>query len=314
MSTKKISLLVGNALITALFIMSLIAITATSMIRQLKIDIAQTNRFIESNRLYLAAQIGSMWALAQLQDHATPLSLLNDNGLVLSYPTELASVYEGATLSGGIYDLQSFFNLNSLTQKESMEVFQRLIASVRPDLDQNFIKMIVSATKDWVSPQTGIESNKWQQYYSALPQPYQAAHQAMQSPSEFRLVSGVRNDIFKTLRPYITTLPEPTTININTASAPVLKAFNPKLSESQLNEFLSFRKQNPITSSLLFNRVMSSFPFNKTTSGFESRYFLSITHAKNKHRSFILFALIERLPSQKKLLQTHVIRESMNDW
>jgi len=54
--------------------------------------------------------------------------------------------------------------------------------------------------------------------------PYRAANLLMQSVDELRLVRGFTPEIVEKLRPWITALPQPTEINVNTASKDVLGA------------------------------------------------------------------------------------------
>ena len=53
----------GSALISALFLMTLIAIVATAMSSRLQFDIYRTRLVIASDKLYLSSQYVMFWAL-----------------------------------------------------------------------------------------------------------------------------------------------------------------------------------------------------------------------------------------------------------
>ena len=57
----------GSALLSALFIMTLIAIAATAMSTRLQLDIYQTRMTINSDKLYLASDVVKFWAMEQLK-------------------------------------------------------------------------------------------------------------------------------------------------------------------------------------------------------------------------------------------------------
>lgn len=56
----------GSALISALFIMTMVAIAATAMSSRLQLDINRVRLGILSDKLYLASQAVSFWSLNQL--------------------------------------------------------------------------------------------------------------------------------------------------------------------------------------------------------------------------------------------------------
>lgn len=58
----------GGALLTALFIMTLVAIVATAMSIRLQTDIYRTRLVLTHDKLYLASQAVTFWALGELRD------------------------------------------------------------------------------------------------------------------------------------------------------------------------------------------------------------------------------------------------------
>jgi general secretion pathway protein K len=56
----------GSALISALFIMTLVAIAATAMSTRLQLDIYRTRLTLITDKLYLASQYVTFWAMSEL--------------------------------------------------------------------------------------------------------------------------------------------------------------------------------------------------------------------------------------------------------
>lgn len=104
----------GSALLTALFIMTLVAIVATAMSTRLQLDIYRTRLIINHDKLYLASQAITFWALSELNNKNIKLTKLTEQGMVDEYPKNMDAIYPQVQLSGGIYDLQARFNLNNL--------------------------------------------------------------------------------------------------------------------------------------------------------------------------------------------------------
>jgi len=71
--------------------------------------------------------------------------------------------------------------------------------------------------------------------------PYRAANRPLVSTSELRLVKGYSAEIIALLEPYITALPEPTALNVNTASPLVLQALHADLAAMDAEQIIEAR-------------------------------------------------------------------------
>lgn len=58
----------GSALLTALFIMTLVAIVATAMSTKVQLDIYRTRLILTHDKLYFASQAVTFWSMGQLAD------------------------------------------------------------------------------------------------------------------------------------------------------------------------------------------------------------------------------------------------------
>ena len=65
----------GSALISALFIMTLVAIAATAMSTRLQLDIYRTRLTISSDKLFLASQAVTFWAMHTLSNESLQVRL-----------------------------------------------------------------------------------------------------------------------------------------------------------------------------------------------------------------------------------------------
>lgn len=305
----------GNALMSALFIMSLIAITATMMMSRISSDIYQTERFIRTDKLYLASQLLPFWSMQQLQND--PLSFsenLKKEGFAITLPKRLQKLYPGYVLYGEIYDLQSRFNLNNLIQPQAQSALFRLIKAVNPNMNDNLIRMICSAAADWVSATpANSQEDKWGAYYHSLYPAYQASHQLFQSVSEFRLIAGVTDELFNKLAPYLSALPESTPININTALTPVLMSLSPGLTKDQVSEIIELRSQQKFQNAESLTPLINQYHLNANEFAYTSHYFMPVaTVSDGKHDLMVYTVLKRKQDEQRKIWHVSLIRESFN--
>ena len=74
--------------------------------------------------------------------------------------------------------------------------------------------------------------------------PYRAANRILVNISELRLVQGFTPEVIAVLEPHVTALPEETIININTASAAVLRALHQELDEAAVEQLITDRGED----------------------------------------------------------------------
>ncbi len=98
---------IGSALLSALFIMTLVAIAATAMSTRLQLDIYRTSLMLNSDKLYLASQAVSNWAMDMLSTKKNFYKALHDNGEVAIFPSSLQNIYPDVIIKGNLYDLQA---------------------------------------------------------------------------------------------------------------------------------------------------------------------------------------------------------------
>lgn len=218
----------GTALITALFIVSLVAAAAVLIQYQLRTNIRRTELLLNNERAYHYSEGVIQWGKNLIWHNAQnhdPKEIRDQLPAVLPEIT-----YQQTVVSGTLSDTQGRFNINNLTQKKYMPYFVRLILAASPDTDENKANAIAEATYDWIGEKDATAPDR----YAAQNPPYQAPHQPMASVTELRLVDGMTDTLYNALTPHVTALPGITKININTATAPALASLGAlSLSEAQ---------------------------------------------------------------------------------
>jgi general secretion pathway protein K len=147
-------------------------------------------------------------------------------------PVGPLEVVPGVTLEANLEDMQGRFNLNWLVSNTAgptmgkpdpvaVDAFKYLLQLVT--VDPKWSDMVV----DWIdrdnNPQTqGGEDS----LYLGQNPPYLAANQYITSITELLALPGFGRDNYEKLAPYISALPPDSTLNLCTAKAPVLDAFN----------------------------------------------------------------------------------------
>lgn len=303
----------GSALLSALFLMTLVAIAATAMSTRLQLDIYQTRLTLESDRLMLATQAISFWAMDSLLRPNTILKQKNEGGPVLVSPTSLASLYPDMTLNASLYDLQARFNLNNLQDVTYQAMFFRLLKNKFKNVELKDLQYIVAATTNWISPyQPARGVDAFMTFYAQQKPPYLPAFQLMQSVTEFRLVAGVSSEIYKMLLPQITALPTSTPINLNTASAEMIKILGNGLTDAQLTEFLQLRDFKGSFKSSDILLLVSQFQIPAAQVTVESEYYLCTGQINAKEISLSYFIVLRRIKDRTGGMSVQVVSETLN--
>jgi general secretion pathway protein K len=303
----------GSALLSALFLMTLIAIAATAMSTRLQIDIYRTRRMIESDKMQLAGEAIIFWAMDRLLDPALQVRSLNDSGKILNYPGSLQDIYPDMKLTGSVYDLQARFNINNLQSPLFAPMFLKLLGNNMAKVEMNVLKSISRATLHWVNAyQPGRGMDDLMTYYSQQTPSYYPGFQSMQSVTEFRLVAGVSAAGYESIRPYITALPTLTQINLNTASPKILQTLGNGLSDAKLNELLAFRSAKGVFDEKDFPHIISQFHIPASQLSIQSQYFLCIGTVKSTDLKLDYYVTFQRIKNRSGGYEVHVLSETLN--
>lgn len=146
----------------------------------------------------------------------------------------------GGDIAVEVYDMQSRFNLNNLISEDGeiqdtqVGVLQHLMSFL--GVRTNYADMAAR----WASYE-----NDTGDVYGSDKTPYRAADTQFGSVSELRLLSDFHADEYRRIAPYLSALPVPVRININTAPEPVLLALTDGSEQSigLVKNFVAQRQQ-----------------------------------------------------------------------
>lgn len=286
----------GVVIVVALFFVALIATMAYFMMSRLERDTRRTSLLLRNTQAELYAQGSLAWAMEQLrQNFAMQKPNLPIDNVPIRSPQNVINGYKIFSI---INDMQGRINLNNLTNAESQADFMRLLHIVNPQMSEQKIKDMMLAVTNWITPGQQSEYDK---YYMSLTPPYRAAHKPMTSVTELQLIKGMTPKLFLVIQPYITALPAPTLVNVQTASAEVMAALSPKMTLATGKEVEKLRTQVKIISTQNFLNLdlikNHEIPSEKITT--VSNYFLVETIVAIEKQQIVLYTLLERVGNDR---------------
>ena len=298
----------GVALLTAILVLALAAIAATSIAANHELSIRRTENIVFGSQAWSYLHGGEAWAkviLARDLDDDNEYDALSE-----AWATELPALpLPGGYISGKISDEQGKININNLLNGENTDPTTRTrLERLFSLLEQN--PGIVQAIIDWIDPDVqalppdGAEDD----YYIGLEQPYLTANQPMMHISELRLVKGMTQETYEAVSPYLTALPGNTTVNVNTAPAPVLAAIAPSLSISSAETLISERQEEPFenTQAFLAHSLLQGSEITPQDLSVQSSFFSLGSEVKIGNSLIKNNSLLQRINAQNVLVISRV--------
>jgi len=227
----------GVALITALLIVALVVIVATSLLEKQHLMMRRTANHLQQEQAYLYALGAESWAMKVLMRDRQQN---NVDHLGEMWAKQLPPAFiSGGQLNGKLNDEQSKFNLNNLLDSENkpspenIQRFEKLLKKL--NLPTNLVTQVL----DWIDNDStvqmgGAEDNE----YALQTPPYRTGNTRFQSVEELRLLLNMKEEHFKTLLPHITVLPSITPINLNTTTEVILNSMIENLPEAAAKTLL----------------------------------------------------------------------------
>ncbi|MGB5679976.1 MAG: type II secretion system minor pseudopilin GspK [Gammaproteobacteria bacterium] len=247
----------GVAIITALLIVAIAATVSVTMSTRLQLDVRRTGNMIAGEQAYLYALAAESWSQRILKNdrQKNEIDHLGENWAMDVPPIPV----EGGYIRGRLTDLQSCLNLNALLEDApdkpvARPRLERLMTNL--GLDNALVQAII----DWLDNdlQTTIPDGAEDVYYMNLERPYRTANRPILSISEMRLIRGFDDPrIYETLLPHVCAFGITAPININTASAEVLRSLADGISPSDVNDIVKQRTEEA------FNTIQEFTSFNE---------------------------------------------------
>lgn len=240
----------GMALIMVLLSMALIVMMVAGMMQQQSVQVFRAGHFLAQSQGYNVALGAEDFAKQILfQDLKTDRE---DNEQVDSTDevwwkhSAVLPLDDGGVVEVQIDDLSGRINLNDLVSptgaidQTTRERLMRLLMVL------GITDVHVDALVDWVDPDEepvsayGAEDG---QYLMKDP-PYRAGNQPFSSVTELRLIEGMTEETYRLLRPHVAALPvSGTGINVNMASAPVIRSLHQQITDAQAEAVVARREE-----------------------------------------------------------------------
>ena len=234
----------GVALISVLLVFALVAILAADMLAVNFKDLKKTNNQLQSRQAFYYALGAEQLARQYLyRDYERDKKI---DGLKDLWAAEFdAFNIHNGQMTIRIHDLQGRFNLNNLYDSKNNKPESQQLSFYKNLEQQLSIRPSTGAAiTDWLDKDSkvlsgGAEDNA----YSNIGGGYLAANNPLVDVSELRLIDGMDYKAYSDLKPYVSTLPAVTKVNLNTAESYVLKAIAKDLNSSDLKQIAQLQKQ-----------------------------------------------------------------------
>ena len=270
----------GLALLMAMLIVVIATTIAVSILHEEKFTIRKSAHVDLMDRASLYAFGLEDWAQIYLREDRedSDIDSLDEN-----WATNIPGLpIEGGYLGGFIEDEQARFNINTLVGSEiAVTRFKRLCDNL--EVDDSFIPALM----DWIDVDFDIRyPDGMEENYET----YRVANREMADISELMLVEKVDQEIFEKLKPYITALPAPTTLNINTMSAEIFESLGDDLDASK---FIEERESEPYDSVEEFIERLQ-LPVDIEGLSASTRYFRTHGQVVQGEQTFNMTSLVYR--------------------
>ncbi len=298
----------GSALLSALFIMTLVAIATTTLTLQLKNNLDKTQLLFKTQQFDLEAELMRFWAMDFLGDKKNSTFGRTPGQSTYIQHTIFFPSLPDTHFSAEIIDLNARFNLNNLKYTSGKTTFYRLTKHLLEDEANKKSYPLTSALTNWISDyQPGHEKNNQTRI----------AHLNMISLSELALIPTPNVDPgdLKPLMPYITALPQQTAININTAPEELLMALAGGTHTLEpMEELIEARGEKGIESLDDIKDILRKLSIKTDDVTLESEYFLSIGQIKKNTQARTVYTLLQRIKNKddNKKYTINLIHETSN--
>lgn len=280
----------GSATIMALIVVSLISICIASLVWQQDFEIRKTRIFKENTQVYWLQR-----SLIDVVRLVLRIDMSNSQGVdhygeIWALPIENSSIddflknqdlpeeLKGVKFSGSIQDAQALFNISNLWDVNLTTPNLGAIQTYSNLLEQlGLNKNLANQTAQYV-----LRTNRRLQYLEELIN-----------------VPGYTSDTIRRISQFAIVLPEPTAINLNTASVEVLLAIWPTLSPADAIKLTQLRLAVPLKNQSDITTLLSKVLPNKTLQsdssvGVKSDYWLANTNMLIEQRNINTQTLIKR--------------------
>ena len=285
----------GVAMITAMMIVAIVSLITINLLWENTLNTRKTISNINRDQAIQVAIGVESW-VKELLIHDAKTS--ESDHLGEFWARQLPNLpIDGGSISAEIYDLQSNFNINNLVKQNGeidqnqLKFFMRLLSNL------NLNPIIANAIIDWIDSDqyTTYPDGAEDDIYMKLNPAYRTANQKMISISELLAISSINTEIYKVMEPYVTSIPEYSKINVNTASPLLLKSLDDGISDSQVKRLIEERRVTGYDDiAVTFKSILDSDNLLNVTN--KTNYFQLKLLVNIDNISILMYSMIKREP------------------
>ena len=284
----------GIALITVMLVLAVVTVALVAMSSDRQMDIRRTENQLRSTQAWEYVYGLEAWSTNQLKvdAEANKYDALNDSW---SKPLTIQAVPEG-NLKADIIELQGRFNLNNIVldgkaNDEEVQRLKRLLTYLE-------IKTaLVDALLDWVDADMKITlpHGAEDETYSKFKPPYRSANVPFADISELLRIKGMTLKIYNKLLPFIYVADGYQSININTASAVVLRTLAADIKKNQAESlYRASGKPFKDIAEFLKDEAIDGITVNKESISVVSHHFLLSGHIDMGKNTLMFMSQLKR--------------------
>ncbi|MGB5444777.1 MAG: type II secretion system minor pseudopilin GspK [Psychromonas sp.] len=214
----------GVALITVLMILAIMVTIAATMTGRLTLSLKRTEGLTFSQKVYWYGQASAVLGKKILDENFSDSSVVSLDQMWAT--PNMVFPLENGQIAGGIRDLRSCFNINTLAVADQgdtpalpLRQFQNLLEVL--EVSEYGAQMIAESTRDWIDENDSSDATLGAEdsYYQAMSVSHLAANNLMTDISELRSVQGVDSKTYERIEPYLCAIPSrEQKINVNTVN------------------------------------------------------------------------------------------------
>jgi len=230
----------GVALIMAILVVALAATAAIAMASRQQFDVRRSANLLSMEQGQLYQQGIEGWVM-QILRRDRKSNDTDSKADIWATALPPLPVDEGM-IAGRVDDLQGLFNLNTLWHDGQVDAlalsrFKRLLMVTGVE------QLSASTVVDWIDSDINVTlpDGAEDDFYLGAQVPYRAANRLMESRSELLLLARMSRADYQRIAPFVTALPTPTAINVNTAGKEVLRALADGISDSDAATLIEAR-------------------------------------------------------------------------
>jgi general secretion pathway protein K len=243
----------GFALVITLIVTALLVALVTEFISEVYIDTSARQSYVDAQKASLMAESGVSGALAMLQ-FALPKKSYTSLHDLWAKPIDLPE--EQGALRVTIEDESARLSLNHIAGANGTFIDEsdptgsyygtalRLFRNLKlPASD------LCDAVADWIDendiPKPGGAENQW---YETRKPSFAARNGRLGTFEELALVKGFSSEVIEKIRPFVTVYAEnivAAPLNINTSPKELLTALDERITDSQAEQIIDYRKNTP---------------------------------------------------------------------